>query len=99
MGVLVFSRLAAHLLLALIWLYRVTLSPFLGGQCRYQPTCSQYAIDAIREYGPWRGAWMGARRILRCHPFVKGGYDPVPPREIKEDAETRGRGDAENASR
>lgn len=62
----------------LIRLYRVTLSPFLGGQCRYEPTCSVYALDAYRLYGPIRATRMTIGRILRCHPFVKGGYDPVP---------------------
>ncbi|MCC6428756.1 MAG: membrane protein insertion efficiency factor YidD [Phycisphaerales bacterium] len=65
----------------LIRAYQVTLSPFIGGQCRYSPTCSNYALDAYREHGPWRGTGMTIRRILRCHPFARGGYDPVPPRE------------------
>lgn len=95
----VISRVASSFLLALIWLYRVTLSPFIGRQCRYEPTCSQYAVDAIREYGPWRGAWMGTKRILRCHPFVKGGYDPVPPKAAEKDAETPGREDTETTVR
>lgn len=77
------SRLVSQCLLGLIWLYRITLSPIIGRQCRYDPTCSQYAMDAIREYGPWRGAWMGAWRIARCHPFAKGGYDPVRPKADK----------------
>ncbi len=68
-------------LILLVRVYQVTLSPWLGRQCRYEPTCSHYAIEALREWGPVRGSWMAARRILRCHPFVRGGYDPVPPRE------------------
>jgi putative membrane protein insertion efficiency factor len=66
-------------LVLLIRLYQITLSPFLGGQCRYHPTCSVYAIDALREYGAIRGSIMAAKRIGRCNPFAKGGYDPVPP--------------------
>lgn len=62
----------------LIRLYRVTLSPLIGGQCRYEPTCSRYGLEAYRLHGPVRGSLLTLRRILRCHPFVKGGYDPVP---------------------
>lgn len=62
----------------LIRLYRVTLSPFIGGQCRYEPTCSVYGLEAYRLHGPIRGTRLTLLRILRCHPFVKGGYDPVP---------------------
>ncbi|HED52894.1 MAG TPA: membrane protein insertion efficiency factor YidD [Phycisphaerales bacterium] len=66
-------------LIGLVRLYQVTLSPMVGGQCRYSPTCSEFAIEALREYGPIRGSWMAVRRILRCHPLARGGYDPVPP--------------------
>ncbi|PHQ81280.1 MAG: membrane protein insertion efficiency factor YidD [Phycisphaera sp.] len=65
-------------LVLLIRLYQITLSPFLGGQCRYHPTCSVYAIDALRDYGAIRGSIMAAKRIGRCNPIAKGGYDPVP---------------------
>jgi hypothetical protein len=57
--------------------YQVTLSRFIGGQCRFHPTCSQYMIDAIRKHGPVRGTWRGIRRIGRCRPFGGGGYDPA----------------------
>ena len=73
------GRLGSWAMIGLVKLYQVTLSPVMGGQCRFRPTCSQYAIEALREHGPLRGGWMAARRILRCNPFVKGGYDPVPP--------------------
>ena len=57
--------------------YRKRLSPLTPPSCRYYPTCSAYAAEAIEKYGPARGAWLALRRILRCHPFAKGGYDPV----------------------
>ena len=58
--------------------YQVALSPLLPPACRYYPTCSNYAVQAIEKYGALRGGWMAARRIGRCHPFAPGGYDPVP---------------------
>lgn len=75
------SWLISKIMLALIHVYRATLSPFLGGQCRFHPTCSAYGLEAIRTHGPWRGGWLTLRRIGRCNPFCKGGYDPVPLRE------------------
>lgn len=72
-------RLAILPLEALIWLYRITLSPIIGRQCRYEPTCSRFGLEALQVHGPFRGSWLTARRILRCHPFATGGYDPVPP--------------------
>ena len=65
------------LLIQLVLLYRATLGRLLGGQCRFHPTCSQYAIDAIHKHGPWKGSWMTFKRILRCHPWSPGGYDPA----------------------
>ena len=59
--------------------YRCTLAYFMGGHCRFTPTCSQYALDAIAEHGVIKGWWMSVRRIGRCHPFCPGGHDPVPP--------------------
>jgi putative membrane protein insertion efficiency factor len=69
---------ASRLLLFLVEAYRVLLSPLLGGHCRYWPSCSVYAEEAIRKHGAARGASLAARRLLRCHPFHRGGIDPVP---------------------
>lgn len=63
--------------LALIRFYQAYISPMLGSNCRYYPTCSHYMEDAIVKYGVVRGGWMGIRRIGRCHPWAPGGYDPV----------------------
>lgn len=69
-----------RLLVGLLRAYQYLLSPFFGQHCRFTPTCSQYAIDALREHGPWRGSMLAARRVLRCHPWHPGGLDPVPER-------------------
>lgn len=66
------------LLVGLIRGYRMFISPLFPPVCRFQPTCSQYALQAIDRFGPRRGGWMAIKRILRCHPFHPGGYDPVP---------------------
>ncbi|MEE4187198.1 MAG: membrane protein insertion efficiency factor YidD [Roseobacter sp.] len=58
--------------------YRLLFSPWVGFNCRYQPTCSQYALDALEKHGGLRGSWLAACRICRCHPWGKSGYDPVP---------------------
>lgn len=62
----------------LIRLYQLILSPYMGRQCRYTPTCSNYAIEALRKHGLLRGSWLATRRILRCAPWGGSGYDPVP---------------------
>jgi len=67
----------ARLLLVLIDVYRMTLAPLVGGHCRFIPSCSLYAAEAIRRYGAARGAVMTVKRLSRCHPFHRGGYDPV----------------------
>ena len=67
-----------RLILLLVQFYRSCISPLTPPSCRYYPTCSAYAMEAIERYGARRGAWMALRRILRCHPFHAGGYDPVP---------------------
>ena len=74
------SRAAACPFQALIIMYRSTLGMFLGGQCRFHPSCSQYALEAYREHDVLRATWLAARRLARCHPLCAGGYDPVPPR-------------------
>lgn len=64
--------------IAAIRAYQLTIGPFFAGRCRFDPSCSHYAIGAYRTHGPVRGTWLTARRLLRCHPFCEGGYDPVP---------------------
>ncbi len=68
------------LLLVVIGLYQRLISPLLPPSCRFQPTCSRYAAEAIGRHGAWRGSWMALRRVGRCHPFHPGGEDPVPER-------------------
>ncbi len=65
-------------LIVLIRFYQLCISPMLGKNCRFTPTCSQYALEAIRKYGPFKGLWMAVKRIGRCHPWGGSGYDPVP---------------------
>ena len=67
-----------HLIRLLIRAYQLWVSPWLGAHCRFYPSCSHYALQAIGEHGSLRGSWLSLRRLLRCHPFHPGGYDPVP---------------------
>lgn len=65
--------------LALIRFYQKSISPYFPARCRFSPTCSQYALEAVEKYGPWKGGYLALRRFLRCNPFYKGDYfDPVP---------------------
>jgi uncharacterized protein len=72
------GRLLGEVLVLLVRLYQVTLAGLLGGRCRFEPSCSRYAVEAIRAHGPLRGGAMAAWRILRCQPLCRGGFDPVP---------------------
>ena len=71
-------RFLQWLLLGLIRFYQRAISPYFPPCCRYTPTCSQYALEAVKKYGPFKGGYLAVRRILRCNPFHPGGYDPVP---------------------
>ena len=72
------NRLLATLLILPIRFYRMAISPLTPPSCRFTPTCSQYAIEAIGKYGPFKGLYLAVRRVLRCHPWGGTGYDPVP---------------------
>ncbi len=71
---------AQRLLVGLIRLYQYVLSPWVGNQCRFTPTCSEYARQAVLTHGALKGTWLAVRRVSRCHPWHPGGHDPVPPR-------------------
>ena len=73
------ARLLAKPLIWVVKFYQLAISPWLGGNCRYQPTCSSYAIEALETHGVRRGSWLAVRRMSRCHPWGGSGYDPVPP--------------------
>jgi putative membrane protein insertion efficiency factor len=82
------GRVLAWPLRGLVWLYRNAISPLLGANCRFQPTCSQYAEEALCTYGAFKGGWLALKRIGRCHPWGGSGYDPVPGTDEDSD-ETR----------
>lgn len=67
-----------HVLILVVRAYQVSIGPMLPPSCRYFPSCSAYAIEALEKHGAMRGTWLAMRRIARCHPFTPGGYDPVP---------------------
>ncbi len=71
-------RPLTKLLIGLIRLYQITLSPWLGGACRYTPTCSNYGIEALEKYGAFKGGWLTIKRVVSCNPWGGSGYDPVP---------------------
>lgn len=71
-------KLPANILILLIKIYQYTLSPFIGRNCRYTPTCSNYGIEAIRKYGAIKGGWLTIKRVASCNPWGGSGYDPVP---------------------
>ncbi len=73
-----FSRALSWPLIGLVKLYRIAISPWLGMNCRFQPSCAEYAIEALERHGVFRGSWLAVKRIGRCHPWGGSGYDPVP---------------------
>ena len=79
------SRAAVLLASVCIRVYQVLLRPFLIGACKFHPTCSEYALEALGKHGLLRGGWLAARRVVRCVPGTRGGYDPVPPTDASSD--------------
>ena len=78
------------LLIKLLRGYRFAISPLYGQVCRYHPSCSAYALEAVTVHGSLKGTWLAVRRVLRCHPWADGGHDPVPPREVSSPHMTQG---------
>ncbi len=72
------AQIFSEIIVLPIYLYRLLISPLFGQKCRFDPSCSAYAITAIRKLGPIKGTWLACKRILKCHPYNEGGYDPVP---------------------
>ena len=88
-----------RLLVAPIRAYRIAISPMRPATCRYTPSCSEYAVEALERFGAVRGSWLAVRRLLRCHPFHAGGHDPVPPRVPTLDAGVPGTTSPDGVSR
>ena len=82
-GTTLIRRAATHVLRAPIFVYRAAISPLIGPVCRYQPTCSAYALEALELHGAARGTWLAVRRVSRCHPWHEGGLDPVPEPNVR----------------
>ncbi len=81
------NAILVRILVAGVRFYQQVLRSFMGaGHCRFSPTCSQYMIEALERHGPWRGLGLGVWRILRCNPWSRGGYDPVPPQKLKKES-------------
>lgn len=72
----ILRRIGTNIIVFFVMLYRASFGLFMGGHCRFHPSCSQYMIEAVHKHGPWRGGWLGLKRIGRCHPFGGSGYDP-----------------------
>ncbi len=83
------ANLATALAIGFVRVYQWTLRPLLGTQCRFSPSCSDYAIDALRTHGALRGTWLALRRIARCNPWHVGGFDPVPAAPMSREGRTR----------
>ncbi len=88
------SNFAKFVALQLLRAYKWAISPMLPPACRYVPTCSEYAVEAVERYGALRGGWMAFARILRCHPFARGGYDPVVVTAASQERDDRNDGAA-----
>lgn len=73
-----FCKCLSFIMIGFIKFYQITLSPLIGRSCRYTPTCSNYGLEAIRKYGPFKGGWLTVKRVLSCNPWGGSGYDPVP---------------------
>jgi putative membrane protein insertion efficiency factor len=76
-----------YVLIGLLKLYRLCISPMYGQVCRFYPSCSAYALEAVERHGAVRGSWLAVRRLVRCHPWNPGGYDPVPPKDVDRGAD------------
>ena len=79
------ERMVSSAMILMVRAYQIVLSPLFPPSCRFTPTCSQYAIEALRVHGPLKGSWLTIRRLLRCRPYGPSGHDPVPPRRQKAD--------------
>jgi len=87
------SRALARGLMVLVRVYQMGVSPWLAPRCRYTPTCSAYALEALDRHGPWRGGWYALRRLARCHPWGGFGFDPVPDAGREQNQRHRGGGE------